>query len=77
MPFSFPFKKVFSPVYTNHLYSLDCIVTKLKETSEVMIHSIVIFMNLRKRLRLLLHSLFSWLRIVIQEWLEDVDYGLA
>ena len=58
-------------------YSLDCIVTKLKETSEVMIHSIVIYMNLRKRLRLLLRSLFSWLRIVIQEWLEVVNYGLA
>ena len=42
-----------------------------------MIHSIVIYMNLRKRLRLLLRSLFSWLRIVIQEWLEVVNYGLA
>ena len=38
-------------------YSLDCIVTKLKETSEAMILSIVIYMNLRKRLRLLLRSL--------------------
>ena len=40
-------------------YSLDCIVTKLKETSEVMIHSIVVYMNLRKKLRLLLRSFFN------------------
>ena len=52
-------------------YSLDCIVTKLKETSEVMIHSIVIYMNLRKRLRLLLRSLFSWLQLAL--W-NDSDY---
>ena len=58
-------------------YSLDCIVTKLKETSEVMIHSIVIFMNLRKRLRLLLCSLFSWLRIAIRDWLGEADFALA
>ena len=58
-------------------YSLDCIVTKLKETSEVMIHSIVIFMNLFKRLRLLLRSLFSWLRIVIQNQLKEMDFALA
>lgn len=58
-------------------YSLDCIVTKLKETSEVMIHSIVLFMNLRKKLRLLLRSFFSWLRIVIQNWLNEVDFALA
>lgn len=30
-------------------YSLDRIVTKQKETSEVMLHSIVIYMKLRKR----------------------------
>ena len=58
-------------------YSLDCIVTKLKETSEVMIHSIVIFMNLFKRLRLLLRSLFSWLRIVIQNQPKEMDFALA
>ena len=58
-------------------YSLDCIVTKLKETSEVMIHSIVIFMNLLKRLRLLLRSLFSWLRIVIQNQPKEMDFALA
>lgn len=40
-------------------YSLDCTVSKLKETSEAMIHSIVIFMTLRKKLRLLLRSFFS------------------
>ena len=58
-------------------YSLDCIVTKLKETSETMIHSIVVFMNLRKRLRLLLRSFFSLLQIAIQNCLEDVDFMLA
>ncbi len=58
-------------------YSLDCIVTKLKETSEVMIHSIVVYMNLRKKLRLLLHSFFSWLRMAIQNWLNEVDFALA
>ena len=58
-------------------YSLDCIVTKLKETSEVMIHSIVIYMNLRKRLRLLLRSLFCLLRTAIQEWLREADFALA
>ena len=58
-------------------HSLDCIVTKLKETSEAMIHSIVIFMNLRKRLRLLLRSLFSWLRFMIQSLLLEADFALA
>ena len=52
-------------------YSLDCIVTKLKETSEVMIHSIVLFMNLRKRLRLLLRSFFSWLQNAFRSWLQE------
>ena len=42
-------------------YTLDCIVTKLQETSETLIHSIVLFMNLRKKLRLLLRSFFRWL----------------
>ena len=58
-------------------YSLDCIVTKLKETSEAMIHSIVIYMNLRKKLRLLLCSFFSWLRIVIQNRLEEGNFARA
>ena len=58
-------------------YSLDCIVTKLKKTSEVMIHSIVVFMNLRKKLRLLLRSFFSWLRMAIHNWLENADFALA
>ena len=58
-------------------YSLDCIVTKLKETSEVMIHSIVLFMNLRKRLRLLLHSFFSWLQNAFRSWLEEPNLARA
>ena len=52
-------------------YCLDCIVTKLKETSEVMIHASVLYMNLRKRLRLLLRLFFSWLRDTIQDQLEE------
>ena len=58
-------------------YSLDCIVTKLKETSEVMIHSIVIYMNLRKRLRLLLRSLFSWLQLALWNDSDCVSPVLA
>ena len=58
-------------------YSLDCIVTKLKETSEVMIHSIVLFMNLRKRLRLLLRSFFSWLQNAFRSWLEEPNLARA
>ena len=42
-------------------YTLDKIVMKLKETSEVAIYASVLFMNLRKKLRLLLRSFFSWL----------------
>ena len=57
-------------------YSLDRIVTKQKETSEVMIHSIVIYMNLRKRLRLLLRSFFCWLHTVIQRWREEAGLAL-
>ena len=53
------------------------VVTKLKETSEVMIHSIVIYMNLRKRLRLLLRSLFSWLQLVLWNHSEFVNPVLA
>ena len=58
-------------------HSLDCIVTKLKETSEAMIHSIVIYMNLRKKLRLLLRSLFSWLRNVIRIRMEAKNFAIA
>ena len=58
-------------------YSLDCIVTKLKENSEVMIHSIVVFMNLRKKLRLLLRSFFSWLRMAVQYGLEYAVFAFA
>jgi hypothetical protein len=47
-------------------YSLDCIVIKSKEKSEARIHSIVIYMNPWKKHRLLLRSLFSWLRMMIQ-----------
>ena len=58
-------------------YSLDCIVTKLKETSEVMIHSIVLYMNLRKKLRLLLRSFFSLLRFLLYNGLKEADFALA
>ena len=51
-------------------YCLDRIVTKLKETSEVMIHASVLYMNLRKKLRLLLRLFFSWLWNSIQNRLE-------
>ena len=51
-------------------YCLDCIVTKLKETSEVMIHASVLYMNLWKKLRLLLRLFFSWLRNTIQNRLD-------
>ena len=46
-------------------YTLDCIVTKLQETSETLIHSIVLFMNLRKKLRLLLRPFFEWLHLAL------------
>ena len=58
-------------------YCLDCIVTKLKETSEVMIHASVLYMNLRKRLRLLLCLFFSWLRDAIQNRLEEPIIALV
>ena len=58
-------------------YGLDCIVTKLKETSEVMIHASVLYMNLRKKLRLLLRLFFSWLRNTIQNRLEGSTLALA
>lgn len=50
-------------------YILDNIVTKLKETSEASIYASVLYMNLRKKLRLLLRSFFSWL-------FETVRWGL-
>jgi hypothetical protein len=49
----------------------------LKETSEVMIHASVLYMNLRKRLRLLLRFFFSWSRDTIQDQLEDLIFALA
>ena len=58
-------------------YCLDCIVTKLKETSEVMIHASVLYMNLRKRLRLLLRLFFSWLWNPIQNRQEESTFALA
>ena len=58
-------------------YGLDCIVTKLKETSEVMIHASVLYMNLRKKLRLLLRLFFSWLWSTIQNRLEGSTLALA
>ena len=48
-----------------HRYTSDCIVTKLQETSETLIHSIVLFMNLRKKLRLLLRLFFGWLQSAV------------
>ena len=55
-------------------YSLDCIVTRLQETSETLIHSIVLFMNLRKKLRLLLRLLFGWLHLV--RW-SDPEFAVS
>jgi len=46
-------------------YTLDCIVTRLQETSETHIHTIVLFMNLRKKLRLLLRPFFRRLYQVL------------
>ena len=58
-------------------YTLDCIMMKLKETSEVEIYASVLYMNLRKKLRLLLRSFFSWLQIEIQDWLKEAEFALA
>lgn len=58
-------------------YCLDCIVTKLKETSEVMIHASVLYMNLRKKLRLLLRLFFSWLWNSIQSRPKEPISALA
>ncbi len=44
-----------------------------KKTSEVMIHSIAVFMNLRKKLWLFA-LFFSWLRVAILNWLEIADF---
>ena len=43
-------------------YSLGRITAKLKHTSEIMIHMSVLTLNLQKRLRLLLRSIFVFLR---------------
>lgn len=43
-------------------YSLGRITAKLKHTSEIMIHMSVLTMNLQKRLRLLLHFVFAFLK---------------
>ena len=53
------------------------IVTKLKETSEVMIYACVLYMNLRKRLRLLLRLFFSWTPNSIQNRLEKPIFALV
>ena len=49
---------------------------KLKETSEVEIYASVLYMNLRKKLRLLLRLFFSWLRNPIQDQLEGPVFAL-
>ena len=49
----------------------------MKETSEVMIHASVLYMNLRKKLRLLLCIFFSWLLNTIQDRLEESNLALA
>lgn len=58
-------------------YGLDNIVTRLKETSEVMIHASVLYMNLRKKLRLLLRSFFSLLQIELEKRMETPEFALA
>ena len=57
--------------------SVKHIVTKLKETSKVMIHACVLYMNLWKRLRLLLRPFFSWTPNSIQNRLEKPIFALA
>lgn len=53
-------------------YMLDQIVTKLKETSETSIHISVLYMNLRKKLRLLLRNFSIQLtKIVVCEKIVD------
>ena len=52
-------------------------MTKLQETSETMIHSIVLFMNLRKKLRLLLRSFFKWLFSILQNARDAIVPELA
>ena len=58
-------------------YTLDCIVTKLQETSETLIHSSVLFMNLRKKLWLLLCSFVRWLQIVLWSRIESANPALG
>ncbi len=60
-----------------HRYGLDCIVIKQKETIEVMIHASVLYMNLRKKQRLLLRLFFSWLWNVLQNRLEKTTLALG
>ena len=50
---------------------------KLKETSEVEIYASVLYMNLRKKLRLFLRSFFSWLQSELQDWLKVTDFAPA
>ena len=52
-------------------YTLDNIVMKLKETSEVAIYASVLYMNLRKKLRLLLRSFFDRLYSVVRSLLDE------
>ena len=42
-----------------------------------MIHASVLYMNLRKKLRLLLHLFFSWLWNAIQKRLKELNFALA
>ena len=58
-------------------YTLDKIVMKLKETSEVAIYTSVLFMNLLKKLRLLLRSFFSWLLETGKSLLGGLIFGYA
>ncbi len=58
-------------------YTLDCIMMKLKETSEVEIYASVLYMNLRKKLRLLCALFFNWLQSELQDWLKVTDFALA
>ena len=51
-------------------YTLDSIVMRLKETSEIAIHASVLYMNLRKKLKLLLRTFFGWLPETVRLLLE-------
>jgi len=58
-------------------YTLDNIVMKLKETSEVAIYASVLYMNLRKKLRLLLRSFFDWLYGVVRSLPDELIWAYA